>query len=393
MKEDYCTHSGDGARILGNFGEGLRGQREAETARNGVATAGGRLQAPIGPSGVDDHGGRGDVRNEKAESGSLESTRGGRSQHRCRRPRKAAQGEGAACGGTGSSLAPAAIGPACGRRQAEEHHSAVSAGPSAHRATPSEPGSSSQPQPQLRRRHGSTLGRGPSDQGIVGRLRDVDFRCEIGESSVDSRCSRSTVTREPVTHFSCAAQRDAPRHGRQTERAAAISDDVIMETPRGAARPLAAATSGSGSPGSCGQQNGRRPAPANLAGQRRHKKTMGCAHGGVLEGEGSAPTAEAGVAKRRRIRGKQTPPPAAAAAGAAAFAANSLHAACSVGPLRSTSAYLESDRDLRAACGDRHGQALVPESAAPAGASGCGGVGSGNGLRDWSARRGRPPEV
>ncbi len=251
-------------------------------------------------------------------------------------------------------------------------------------------GSSSRQQARLRQPHVSCPAKGPtgdesnSSEDVRRSSRDVPSftrskNLRRSGNSCDSLIPPSSVA-QPAAH---------PR-GRRAERLAAAGGGVTLGLTDVAAEAWATANCRREDRDGDGDLGAEHASSSGLA--REHRKSEPWTGARRVEvGEGDrASTGIQGHAKRRRIRGKQ-PPLWTAADGATTSGENSVQVACSAGPSRSAHLHFECDR--RAACGDRHGQALEPCSAASDGAGRARGAAVGDGGQKWPTWRGRPPDA
>ncbi len=253
---------------------------------------------------------------------------------------------------------------------------------------------SSHRQARLRRRRGPSYDRKPIADGPTGD------DCSSGRSHTESSLSRgaeliwSGSKIDSINSRATDARLAAPPRGRRAEHLAADGVGGALDSATAAA----------------GAISGTRWAHGSWAGDdaleledaSRDRRAQGSQKqrplaGERIENEGEDGRASAGpqvLTKRRRIRGKQPPRPIVepswtTAYGAAALGDNSVHEAGSACPSRSAHSYV----DRRAACGDRHGQALGPCSGASDGAGGARDAAVEEGRKKWSTWRGRPPDA
>jgi hypothetical protein len=251
------------------------------------------------------------------------------------------------------------------------------------------PDSSSHRQARLRRPRGSRLATGPMDQKPFDRRGNSDSLGDVRSSNRSVVLGPSGSSCEPVISPSLAARPAAPHRGHRAEPVAAAGGGAALDLADGAAGALRMASCSTGARGGHGDIGVQRAANDERTKEHGQSEPRTGAQQAELEASGRTSAGIHTQAKRRRIRGKQTPPPWESTAGAITSGENSMQVACSAGPSRS--AYLHSEGDRRAACGDRHGQALESSSAATAGAGGARGAYADDVFREWSTWRGRPP--
>ncbi len=244
----------------------------------------------------------------------------------------------------------------------------------------------SRSQARRRRRHGPQCLGDPEGSAGNSNARSVEpSRCDAN-SSQEVGSGRLTGDRDSLIACVSDALPAAPQRAAQRDLLADAPSGVVSDRDDGAAAARHAARSWHGHHRGV-EDLAMEPAANSHQLREQHESGLdACTHTGYDEEcmRGAVQT-QASV-KRRRLRGKQ-PQSWPSASTSTTFAPNSVHAVDSAGPLRS--AHLHEDR--LSACGDRHGQALIPSAVAEVGADVTRGAVAGGQLVAWSAWCGRPP--